>query len=116
MSSNALLVPYKIYEAGTENTPIILNQDRVGQATRIYTISNVSYQVSAVGNAVGTVVIEGSNDGVNWTAFSDTGAFEGADKVILFDLNQLSFMYTRPVLTRASGSSVIEILVAGKGL
>lgn len=79
-------------------------------------LSNVlGYAVQAVwsGAPVGNIVIEGSNDGINFKTISTTAA-GGSSGSILSNNDGIHYVYLKVIFTFTSGSGTLDVNVSGK--
>jgi hypothetical protein len=102
------------------NNRLILDGDMAGNITS--TTQNVqeavSFSVHGIWTGtspVGTLDIQGSNDGVNFTSvLSSPAAISGNSGQIMVNVEKHAYAYIRLVYTETSGTGTLNVYVNGK--
>ena len=112
MSQKAVIKPYAVLTAGD------MSGNLTTLATNVESSDNIGYQIVYSGSPTGVFNIEGTIDGLHWTAltFSSQPTTANAPTGTLFNLNQLPYLQTRLSYTATSGSGSLTVYVMSKRL
>lgn len=84
----------------------------VGSALRLAEYADKTFQVFGTLGAGGSVLIEGSNDGVVWAPLSNRQGTAMAFAAIGFNTSQDRPVYVRPRVTAGDGTTSLTVIVA----
>jgi len=93
-----------------------MSADIFGEAVKIEGVDNILIQVSWVGNPVGVLTIEVSNDGLIWIQTEAAASKEpaGADEAAMIGL-ETSAAFARLVYDPTGGTGTMKAHFVGKG-
>lgn len=73
-------------------------------------------QATYTGSPVGTLAIQASNDGVNWSTITITSTSISGSGSTMFNMSQELYPYAQLIWTPSSGSGTLYATVYTKGL
>jgi hypothetical protein len=84
-------------------------------ATNVQHMSRICYDVSWTGDAVGSIIVQGSSNQSNWTNLNMTAiTMAGVTDNGLFDIQVTGVPYLRLAYTSTSGTGTINAYVSAK--
>ena len=109
MSSKKVLAPYRLL------TSQAMASDFQSSVTNVQFMDRVSYSVVWTGSAVGTLIVQSSLDGTNWTDLDmNQIVMANADDTAVIDIAATGIPQLRLSYTATSGTGSLDAYVSAK--
>lgn len=111
-------MPDNRFDNGQILSTTALTTNATTSVVRPVNVDNIGLQViwsAGSGSPAGTVAVNASNDGVNYTTLtlSSVPAISGNSGTLLIDINQFPFTYLTATITMSAGSITAVVKATG---
>lgn len=103
------IISEKLVDAGD------MSETSLSGSLAIPHIGMVAVQYVATGAPVGTLVVQASNDGTNWSDIAGASASISAAGNGMFNFITTAYSYIKVVYTKGSGTGALSVIANGKG-